>query len=175
MKLVGFALFGIALLSQPASTTKKIQPVTRPPMKYFAERCERCHGVLGENFGGTFAEKRSPKELIDVVRMMANGPGGEPLSGSSFDALVALHRAIKRHQPFLVWTQQNGKVLKGEATPGSTITATAKGKPLAIKFTGSEWELKPGAAAPAQVTIKAKVGSAMTTLNLGSAAFSHSK
>lgn len=175
MKFVGFALFGIAILCQPASKTKKIEPIRRAPIKYFAERCERCHGVLGENFGGTFAEKRSPKELIDVVRMMANGPGGEPLTGTSFDALVALHRAIQRHQPFVVWTQQNGKVLKGEATPGSTLTATAKGKPISIKLTGSDWELKTGAATPAQIVIKAKSGGQLTALNLGSSAFSHSK
>ncbi|MBL8040410.1 MAG: hypothetical protein JNM04_03575 [Chthonomonas sp.] len=175
MRLIGLGLCAIAILGQSVSKTDRVKPISRPPIQYFAERCERCHGVLGENFGGTFAQKRSPEELIAVVKMMANGPGGEPLTGTSFDAQVALHRAIQRHQPFIVWTKQNGRVLGGEATPGSTLTATENSKPIKVEFKGTHWKISMRTANPSKVQLKAKMGTSVTTLALATASFSHSK
>lgn len=119
--VLGLVPFVVAAVQEPAN--KPSEPLKTPPRAYFADHCQRCHGIDGGNFIPGFADEPDAKLRADIVRM-ADGPGGAPLKPEDVDVQMAYHRLISAEHPFVSWTSRDGLTLKGEVTDGAKLTAS---------------------------------------------------
>lgn len=138
---------GVMLFAQAASPTSApaTQPVEIKPvfaaMVYFDFNCARCHGPQGSFYGKEFGQHLSDATLTKVVRDMAEGPGNAPLNAEDLKVEVAYHRALAGAEPFVSITAVESDTLRGEVSPGSSVTVD--GKPAKVE--GFNWSAPMGA------------------------------
>lgn len=154
-------LAGAALISVTGAPAVRQVPIA--PMAYFDQHCARCHGPNGENYGKEFAKGKSRAALESKILTMAAGPGGAPLSVQTAAPLVALHQAIAQKKPYIVWTGSNDQEVWGEAYLAKGLKATLRGKPVAVRMSGSQWRISVGKANQRAVVLVA--GSAKLDLS----------
>lgn len=103
-------------------------------------------------YADSLGQSSSEKLRADVERMVS-GPGQSRLGAPELSALIALHRSIARHEPFVVVTGVSDEWIQIEATPGATVRVESNGSSVDAELTG-EWTWRarrPAAAAAATV------------------------
>lgn len=154
----------------------QVGPVQPGPVGYFADKCERCHGPEGSNYGDEFGKGLSDSGLHEKVSAMARGPAMAPLAGRPLEALVALHRSLIAHEPFLAWTGVTAQSITGEATSGAIVQAKAGSRTLTVSRSGSKWSIRlPAGVSAGRVVLVAARGAKKSTLRLAEAAWTHAK
>jgi hypothetical protein len=118
-------------------------------------------------------------ELRQMVKQMLEGPAGMRPSEIVVDAMVAYHRALDDDRPFLCVTNGEtylaGKAdtLKGEVTPGATVTIEANGKTVSVLVAGHGWTLANPPCPP--IRIIARQVQAQTVLRFPDSMWSHAR
>jgi hypothetical protein len=152
-----------------------------PPLAFFEQACASCHGPFGTFYGEAFAATQNDAELTKVVREMVVGPGRSTLDPLSLEALVAFHRSLRDrpNRPFIVVTMATKERLRGEVSPGASVSIVLGGRTLPSVQDGFEWwaELPPGWERSSRMVIRAqgKDPAATSEIDLSSASFSHQK
>ncbi|MBS1719379.1 MAG: cytochrome c [Armatimonadetes bacterium] len=109
------------------------------PLAYFEDKCARCHGSMGSNYGDEFGKDLTDAKLVTVVRDMASGPAQAPVSEVDLRPLVAFHRSLILGKPFGIVVEVVGATVRGETTPGSKVSLRW-GKVVSVaKVDGSAW------------------------------------
>ncbi|MGH7130933.1 MAG: hypothetical protein ACREJO_03190 [Phycisphaerales bacterium] len=135
-----------------APPTPIVAPVGFDPIGYYQEKCEHCHGPYGMVWSAGFSHRYGELELFDRVRTMCAGAANAPLEAAPLDAVFAYIRSIGRGEVFLAYTAREGKVIRGEVTPGSTVTLVVGGKRIKAEVVEFEWTAPLEATAgPAEV------------------------
>ena len=103
-----------------------------PPLATHAQSCARCHGPAGSFHADTLAQMDEPQLRAAVSRMMTTTAHLHP-TAAELAAMLALHRATARAQPFACVTNAaafsagQDAAVHGECTPAATITARLAG------------------------------------------------
>lgn len=154
-----------------------VEPVEVEPLAYFEDKCARCHGPQGRNYGDAFGEDLSEHELHEVVDEMAAGPGFAPLEGEALEIQVAYHRSLIANEPFIIWNQAQGQTWSGEVYPGSSVRVKVDGETFPAQVGDATWQVALPADWRAQaaegVWLIAEYDEAATQLNLTESAYSH--
>lgn len=149
-------------------------PKIEPPLGYFADHCQRCHGEAGANYSPEMGKGKTDAWLTQEVTEMAEGPGQGPLQGESLAAQVAFHRSLIRKEPFVYVAKLAGGSIAGETTPGAKITVVVGTKRIPAKVTDSEWTATiPKDAQPKTTTVEATLDSKTVKLVLAKGWYSH--
>lgn len=168
--------FALALFAAASFLYEALRPrpVPTPPVRYFDDKCARCHGTVESPDNSAFEHALGDEELEDVVKRMCDGPAQAPLEGASLRALTALVRARQKGNPFVCWTRIDGRTLGGETVPGTSLSAKVGGQPIAVQASGNQWSLQlPPGTRPDQTVITATLGDTTLTLDLAKASFTN--
>jgi hypothetical protein len=154
----------------PATTPAGALMLGFAPIEYFQLHCARCHGPYGSFYGEGFGAHVAPGGLRNVVRDMAEGPAMAPLPDHQLDLLVAWHQSLIDKAPYVVIVESSGGgdeplVIRGEVTPGASVTVTADGAPpLRATVTGHTWTITlPSATDPAALSVTAAINAKQST------------
>lgn len=147
---------------------------TDPPLGYFADHCQRCHGEAGANYSPDLGKGKTDAWLIQEVTEMAEGPGQSPLQGDALNVQVAFHRSLIRKEPFVYVAKLAGGAIAGETTPGAKITVLVGSKRYPAKVTDTEWTATiPKDVQPKTTTVEATQGPKTVKLALAKGWYSH--
>ncbi|CAN5183906.1 hypothetical protein BH09SUM1_BH09SUM1_13730 [soil metagenome] len=166
--IAGFAAAVMATdNSAPPSQTA---PLKIAPMKYFEQKCARCHGPQGAFMADGFGKKYDAAGLRKIVKEMAEGPGDSPLtSPQDLDAQTAYNRAIGSKKLFIAWTKIEGAALSGEFFGGKAIIAASGKTSLPVTTEEGVWSLELPAGIDTnsvELNLKSEDGKTSVTLNL---------
>jgi hypothetical protein len=154
--------------SKPAPGPLKVGPIA-----YFQQNCAHCHGPFGDSYTDHFYTITDFEKLKVDVKRMADGPGQSPLDSNELTAQVDFHKALIAKGPFLCWSEQDGQILKGEVTKGSTVEAHAGSKSIPVEVKRWHWSLElPVDVKASEVILKAVLDKKETTLELAAQAWS---
>jgi hypothetical protein len=168
--------FALALLGAASffAAAAKPRPVSIPPIRYFDDKCARCHGSVESPDNSAFEHVLNDADLAASVKRMCDGPSQAPLDGANLRALTALVGARQRNRPFLCWTKHEGQKIAGETLRGTQISATVNRLPVKVSILGSEWSiLLPSDAKPESTVITATLGEHTVALDLSQASFAN--
>jgi hypothetical protein len=162
----------ITLLGFRFGPERDPEPLKVGPIAYFEAHCSRCHGGVASPANTAFERVIPVETLRKAVSDMASGPGGQAVTGTDLGALVALHQAMMQGEPFIAWTGTKGRVLTGECSPATRVSAVSGGKSLLVPTSGSGWSLKlPPGIATKSVVLKGERGGKSAVLRLADGAF----
>lgn len=150
------------------------KPLKHGAIAYFRDHCQRCHGAFGGAYEDDFTKGKTLAELTDVIKSMAAGQGGSPLTDSGeLGAQVSFHYAIDKKRPFLDWTGQDGNVLTGEVTPDAKVDARYRLDSLDVQVKDGMWKLTlpPGGEA-GRVQIRASIKDVTSCMDLSKLPYS---
>jgi len=158
---------GLVLGAQPKAPTQ-------PPLAYFADHCQRCHGEQGSQYDPTLGKGKTDAWLVQEVTDMADGPGQGSLSGEDLKAEVAFHRSLILKEPFAFVSKFGSGAISGEALPKSTVTVVVGGKRIPAKLTETSWAASvPASASLKNTVVEVKLGGKVTRLALAKGMYSH--
>ena len=151
------------------------QPKTEPPLTYFANHCQRCHGEQGAQYDPTLGKGKTDAWLTQEIVDMADGPGQGSLEGDALKAQVAFHRSLILKEPFVYVAKIGDGTISGETTPKTAITVVVGTKRIPAKVTETTWTATiPATAKAKNTTVEAKQGAKLVRLALAKSLYSHS-
>lgn len=116
------------------------------PIATFAAHCTRCHGPHGSLYPPAFF-KMNEAELAQLIDEMMRGPAQLTPAPADVAAMTAHHRALQQKRPFVIVTNaaafaagKEGE-LRGEVTPGATLTARAGERELSVVIDGHTFRI----------------------------------
>jgi hypothetical protein len=149
-------------------------PIKTAPLRYFEDRCSRCHGPFGSFYGDQFGKGLSEEALRKVVEDMCRVQGDSPLAGQDLEAQIAFHRALIANEPFLVVTDLKAGELSGEVSEKATVSARFKRSSALAEVKGTTWKVAvPKGARALDAVITATVGKGTSILTFANASFTH--
>ncbi len=136
----------IPLQSAPASDVAKagLKALDFAPLSYYDQKCARCHGDNGANYGDLLQNK-TDAQLHDGIDAMAHGPGQAPLDEPQLQVLTAWHRALVEGKPFvhLMKVEHGDKtLLSGEATPEARVILKCGQSSFEAVRDGMSWKIE---------------------------------
>ncbi len=114
------------------------------PLSYYAQKCARCHGDNGANYGDILQNK-TDAQLHAGIGMMAHGPGQAPLDEPQLQVMTAWHRALVEVKPFvhLMKIERGDKTtLSGEATPEAKVVLKSGDQTFEATRDGVNWKIE---------------------------------
>lgn len=161
--------FGAGWIAQStAPPLRRLEPTAFEPITFFNKKCVYCHAKDGAAFTPAALAKYSEKAMEDRLLEMTDEKAKAPLADRDLDVVLAWFRALKKSEPFIVWTAQKDGVYKFEASPGSTLT-TSEGT---VAKDGTLWRVT-GVTKPESLELTAKVGRKQSVLRIAQASVSH--
>jgi hypothetical protein len=161
----------LALSDSPKPGLPKV-----PPLKYFDDRCARCHGPQGSFYGNDFGKGLSEEALKKVVYDMCRNQGEMKLEGFDLEAQVAYHRSMIAKELFLVVTKIENGVLSGEVTEKATVEAKFKSSTVRAEVKGATWTARiPNGEKAATAVVSATLDKQSATLKVAQQYFTHAK
>lgn len=160
----------------PAEAAKDTAPVAAfAALDYFDNKCARCHGKYGANYGDSL-KTRDDQSLRAIVHDMAHGPAQAPIEQAQLEVLTAWHRSLIDGKPFvsIVEIKRDGETmtLAGEATPDAVVSVIEGEKEIVATRDGHRWTAKISSDL-AKLCVRAKVGEATSEIAPSQAMFSH--
>lgn len=143
-------------------------------MRYFEDKCARCHGPVGSPNNSAFEHALADAELASAVKRMCDGPSQAPIDGINLKALTALVGARQKAMPFICWTKLDGQKISGETLAGTELTIKVGNKTAMLKLEGTDWSYElPKKAKPSDAVLTATFEKQTVTLDLSKASFTN--
>lgn len=139
---------------------------------FFQAKCAMCHGPYAEFAGSVFGAKLDRPQLRQKVSDMVTGQSRAKVEPAQLDVLTAYVFSLRGPKPYVSMTADDNGKMRGEVTPGSTVTLVMESGTVSATVVGHVWN----AQAPKKVLrIEAERRGAKTVLDLATASYSHGK
>jgi mono/diheme cytochrome c family protein len=160
--------------AEKATTAVAVKPLQQAPVRYYERNCVECHGANGVMHDHSILAAMSEAQLRGTIREMARFEAEAPLNKKELDVMVAYHRSMIDHKPFVAAVGYINDTLVVETYFRNTLTAKANGKNLPVRKTEKKRYVSLNGADLEDVTLTLKSREGKTTvLPLSKSVYSH--